>query len=573
MENNKNRPPLNAEYLPMSREEMKKLGWTDIDVLLVTGDAYVDHPSYGIAVVGRVLLSLGYRTGIIAQPDWKNPDCLKRLGRPLIAAGVSGGNMDSMLSIYTAGRRYRKDDAYAPGGKIGMRPQMATVVYTQLVKASFPGLPVFLGGMEASLRRIAHYDYWQDKIRPSVITDSKADILVYGMGERALTEIMDRLSSGSPLEGIRGTVRFCGKKSSEEFLATSKDFIELPPYEEVQKNPDALLESTKIIEREINPWCGKRLIQRYGDRIMIQEPPQEPLNCSEFDKVADLPFSGMPHPSYKEKIPAFETVKDSIPAVRGCPGGCAFCCLASHQGRFLSSRSEESIVLEIQRLMKRKVFHGTVSDIGGAAGNILGHHPADPEKCKHCRRISCIQPSLCPNYRHDEKILIKLLRRLRSMPGLKHVFINSGIRLDLALRQPELTKEIIRHHVSGHLKVAPEHLHPEVVKLMRKDPPEAFYKFMEIFERESKAAGKEQYLIPLFISNFPGCTEKEMKVVDDFLNKKRWSPQQVQDFIPLPMTMAAAMYYCGKTPDGKSISVNRGLRERRPQISMLKKKR
>jgi uncharacterized radical SAM protein YgiQ len=561
-----------SEFIPLTIAETRKLGWDEIDILLITGDVYVDHPSYGIAIIGRLLLDAGYRVAMIAQPDWKDPESLKTFGRPRIACAITSGNMDSMVNIYTAGRRFRREDAYSINGETGKRPPHALTVYTQLAKQAFPKIPVQVGGLEASLRRVAHYDYWQDKIRPSVLVDSKADILVFGQGEKPVLEIYRRLAAGESLEGIRGTARLLGKNAAEAFDAS--DYVEIPSYEEHLNNRDALMTSTVIVEREMNPWCGKGLVQRYDQRLLVIEPSPEPMSTEESDHVHSLPFKYLPHPIYKgQNIPAFETIKNSIPAVRGCPGGCAFCGLVSHQGRHMTFRSEESIVNEVERLKKLAHFRGTISDIGGPAGNIYGNVPFDVEKCHSCKRSSCLYPKVCKNYNADGTRLIKLLRRVRSIDGVKHLHINSGVRLELALLHKELSRELIHHHVSGHLKVAPEHLHPNVTALMRKDPPESFLKFKKIFEEESASVGKEQYLIPLFISNFPGCTESDMKVVDDYLSQNNWSPQQVQDYIPLPMTMGAAMYYTGKNEKGELIHVNRGLKERRPQIDALKRKR
>ncbi|MCP3967166.1 MAG: YgiQ family radical SAM protein [Lentisphaerae bacterium] len=558
-------------FLPMSRAEMQKYGWDELDILLVTGDCYVDHPSFGISVIGRVLLDKGYRVGIIAQPDWKDPAALQIMGKPRICCGITAGNMDSMVNIYTAARRLRRSDAYSEEGETGKRPPHAVVVYTQLAKRAFPGIPVFIGGIEASLRRVAHYDYWQDKMKQSVIVDAKADILSFGMGERSVIEIVRQMEINKPLRGIRGTAYVLGKKEAERF--NPEKYIELPSWDEMKSDRDALMRSTVTIEREMNPANGKGLYQKYGDRLLVLESPALPLDTNELDRVHDLGFSYEPHPVYKKSIPAYETIKHSVPAVRGCPGGCAFCGLVSHQGRGIRSRSHESILREVNRMLERKHFRGTISDIGGAAGNILYNGSKDVEKCNKCKRVSCLYPKPCPNYQADGKHLVGLLRKIRSIPGVKHLYLNSGIRLDLAVRQKELMSEIIRHHVSGHMKVAPEHLHPNVLKLMRKNPAEDFYKFKDFFEQESQDAGKEQYLIPLFISNFPGCTTNDMKTVDNYLNENNWSPQQVQDYIPLPMTMGAAMYYTGKTADGSSIKVNRGLAERRPQMNVLKKKR
>ncbi len=558
---------------PMSRREMDKLGWKELDILLVSGDAYVDHPSFGIAIIGRVLLSKGYRVGIVAQPDWKKPESLKAMGKPRIACAITAGNLDSMLNIYTAARRIRKDDAYSPGGRTGLRPAHATVVYAQLAKQSFPGLPVIIGGIEASLRRFTHYDYWQDKIKPSIISDSKADILVYGMGERAIIEIVQRISSGKPLDSISGTVRMLGKNAAEAFTKSNAGFIELPSYDQHLSSNDALLESIILLEKEMNPECARTVVQRHGDRLVVQEPPAPPLATGDLDEIYGLPFTNRPHPSYREKIPAFEMIRNSVTAVRGCPGGCSFCGLGLHQGKFVSSRSRDSIICEVRRLAEDPEFHGTVSDIGGPTANTYGNRRKNPEQCRECRRPSCLFPEICGNYYPYEEDFLSLLKELEKINKVKHVFIGSGLRLDLALLQKNLMRKIIRDHVSGQLKVAPEHLDDNVLKLMRKNKSSDFMKFMEFFEEETGRTGKKQYIVPYFISNFPGCTESEMKKVDDFLSSKSWTVQQVQDFMPLPMTLASAMYCCGKSPDGKILQVNRGLGERRPQMKLLKRKR
>ena len=559
------------EFIPTSREEMEKAGYDELDVLLLTGDCYVDHPSFGIAIIGRLLIDCGYRVGLIAQFDWRDPEALKIMGRPKVGIGVTSGNMDSMVNIYTAGRRKRRDDMFSENGETGHRPPHALPIYAQLAKQAFPGVPVMIGGLEASLRRIAHYDYWQDKIRPSMLLDTKADIMVYGMGERPTPEVFRRFASGESLAGIPGTARLLGRKDSEAFQPGDR-YLELPSYEETLRNRDALMTATIMVEQEMNPFRGLGLFQRYGDRILVLEPPPMPLRSEELDRVHELPYARRPHPKYRGKIPAFESIQNSVQAVRGCPGGCAFCGLVTHQGRCVMSRSADSLCREIDALTKSPKFKGTISDIGGAAGNLFGSS-YDYTKCAKCRRSSCLFPKVCPNYHCDGKELLELLRKLRQHPKIKHIFINSGIRLDLALRQPELLREIIKYHVSGHLKVAPEHLDPQVLKLMRKSSAEEFYQFMEVFEEISRECHLEQYIVPLFISNFPGCTAKAMQVVDDFLTEHHWSLQQVQDYIPLPMTMGGAMYYTGKDPDGNPITVNRGLAERRPQIEVLKKRR
>ncbi|MCX6985118.1 MAG: YgiQ family radical SAM protein, partial [Lentisphaerae bacterium] len=392
----------------MTRLEMNRLGWKDLDILLVSGDAYVDHPSFGIAIIGRVLLSKGYKVGIISQPDWKDPSSLARLGRPKLACAISAGNLDSMLNIYTAARRIRKEDAYSLGGKTGLRPPHAAVVYSQLARQAFPGMTVILGGIEASLRRLAHYDYWQDKIKPSILMESKADILVYGMGEKAIIEIMDRIKEGKSLDSIKGTAIFPGKNVSQQFNP-SNQYVEIPSYEEHLKDPEALLKSISMIENEMNPFCGKGVFQRHGDRIVIQESPPLPLTSGELDGVYALPFTGKPHPAYKENIPAFEMIKNSVTSVRGCPGGCSFCGLGIHQGKFTTSRSRNSIICEIRKLAEKADFHGTVSDVGGPTANTYGNKTENPELCKTCRRPSCLFPEICGNYHPYENEFLCLL--------------------------------------------------------------------------------------------------------------------------------------------------------------------
>lgn len=559
-----------TKFVPMTREEMLARGWDSIDILIISGDAYVDHPSFGPPLIARILLAEGYRVGFAAQPDWKNPESLKTFGRPKLGVGVSGGNIDSMVRLYTAGRRLRREDLYAPAGKLGLCPPHAPVVYSQLAKRAFPEIPVILGGVEASLRRVAHYDYWQDKFRPSELVSAKADLLCYGMGERTMLEIFGRLRDGKPLDGIRGTCRYLGGRESAEFVVDEKECVELPSFEEVCAEKTAIMRLTKMVEGEMNPWNARRMVQRTNGRILLIEPPRPPMTSAEFDRVSELPFAGVPHFCYREKIPAWEMIKDSITVVRGCPGGCAFCGLVSHQGRHLVSRSPESVLRSAKKLSQQPFFRGTISDLGGAAGNIYCHHPKDPQVCKLCRRYSCIFPSMCKNYAADEKPLMKLLDDVAALPKVKHVFINSGIRLDLALMQPKLTAKIIRENVSGQVSVAPEHLDAEVLRLMRKGKVGEFEKFGKVFEAASAQVGKKQYIVPYFISNFPGCTRRQMAVVDGYLAKRKWNPQQVQDFIPLPMTMGCAMYCAEIAPDGTPIEVNKGLAERRTQRDMLK---
>ena len=557
------------QFLPMSRAEIKARGWDELDVLIITGDAYIDHPAFGAAVIGRVLEADGWRVGIIAQPDWTKPDSLTGMGRPRLFCGITAGNLDSMLSHYTAARRKRKEDSYTPGGATGKRPNLATMVYTQLAKKVFPGIPTVIGGLEASLRRTAHYDYWQDKLRPSILQDSKADILVYGMGERAIREIARRIDGQKPLEGIPGTARLLGGKES-----TESDFskgVKLPSFEECLADKKAVLELTRLTEREQNPFSGKPLVQFHGARAVLIEPPAKPLTSAEMDRVYELPYLRLPHLSYKEPVPAFTMIKESVTVVRGCGGGCAFCGLGLHQGRFLTSRSEDSVVREVKTMTAMPSFSGTITDLGGPTANLYGCANGVCEACKVCRRASCLYPKICPNLELDAESAIHLMKRVRELAKVKHVFIQSGIRMDVALRNPKYIRELAKHHVSGHLKVAPEHMHPTVLKKMRKPGPETFCEFQREFEEESRAAGKKQYLVPYFISNFPGSTEGEMKAVEKFVREEEWKLQQVQDFIPLPMTPAAAVYYTGLDYEtGEPVPVVRGLAERRTQMQQLR---
>ena len=546
---------------------MTARGWGELDVLLVTGDAYIDHPSFGAAVIGRVLEADGFQVGIIAQPDWRNPESLKVLGRPRLFCGVTSGNLDSMVSNYTAARHKRREDDYTEGGVTGKRPNHAAVVYSQLCRRAFPGLTVVLGGVEASLRRVAHYDYWSDGFKPSILLDAKADLLVFGMGERAAREIAARLKAGQGVDGIRGTARLLGAKAT-----AAMDFskhLELPSWEALQQDKNLLIPITKIVEREQSPFNGRQLFQRHGDRCVVIESPAFPLKGPEMDALYDLPFTRVPHPIYRQTIPAFTMIKDSITVVRGCPAGCTFCGIGVHQGKFLTSRSESSVLREIKQMTEQPDFRGTISDLGGPTANLYGCENDVEEACKVCRRPSCLHPTICTKFHIESAPAIDMMRAARKAEGVKHVHVQSGIRMDVAFRTPEYLKELIHHHVSGHLKVAPEHLHPDVLKRMRK-PAGLFEEFQEMFREESAAAGKQQYLVPYFISSFPGCGDKEMTVVEKFLNKSKWNLQQVQDFIPLPLMPATAMYVTGLDYDtGKPITVARGAGDRYRQRQAL----
>jgi uncharacterized radical SAM protein YgiQ len=577
----------------MSRAEMSARGWTELDVLLVTGDAYIDHPAFGAALIGRVLENDGWRVGVVAQPDWRNAQTLQVMGRPRLFCGVTAGNLDSMVANYTAARHRRQEDAYSEEGLLDKRPNHAAIVYSQLCRQAFPGVPVVLGGVEASLRRVAHYDYWEDKLRPSILLDSKADLLVFGMGETPVLEIARRLAAAQPdpahtgatppasrpdaratapppaprpavdLSGIRGTARMLGAKATA--AADFSACIRIPSWDDLQKAKHLLLPVTKLVEREQSPFNGRRLVQMHGHRAVVVESPAFPLDQPKLDALYELPFSRRPHPSYEKRIPAYTMIKDSITVVRGCPAGCTFCGIGVHQGKFLTSRSEDSVLKEIGKLTRMPDFRGTVSDLGGPTANLYGCHNDLDAACKVCRRPSCLHPTLCTKFDVQQDQAIRLLRAARETVGVKHVFVQSGIRMDVALRTPEYLRELITHHVSGHLKVAPEHLHPEVLRRMRK-PAGVFEKFQDTFRAESQAAGKEQYLVPYFISSFPGCGEPEMGAVEQFLRKSRWNLQQVQDFIPLPMMPSTAMYVTGLDYDtGQPIKVVRGAGERKKQ--------
>lgn len=556
-------PPDPAAFLPMTRAGMDARGWAELDVLLITGDAYVDHPSFGAAMIGRVLEAEGLRVGIVAQPDWRSSAAIEAMGRPRLFCGVTAGNLDSMLSNYTAARHRRKDDVYTAGGAPGRRPNHAAVVYAQLCRQAFPGVPVVLGGMEASMRRVVHYDYWENKLRPSILADAKADLLVYGMGESAVREIAARLRAGDgDLAGIRGTARLLGAKAAA--AADFTDAIVLPSWEELQADPQLLLRLTRVVEAQQTPYCGKRLVQWHGGRAVLMEPPARPIQDAEFDALFELPFQRRAHPDYREPVPGFATIKDSLIVSRGCAGGCTFCGLGLHQGKFLSSRSVGSVLQEIGRLTGEEDFRGTVSDLGGPTANLYGCANGEIAACQACHRPSCLWPSICPHFQIDEQRGLELLRAARAVAGVKHVFVQSGIRMDVARRTPAYLRELVQHHVSGHMKVAPEHLHPDVLRRMRK-PTGDFPAFVARFQAESAAAGKEQYLVPYFISSFPGCGEEEMGAVEEYLRKENWNLQQVQDYIPLPMTAATAMYVTGRdlvSEEPIFVARNAGDRER-----------
>ena len=551
-----------VSFLPMSRAEMKILGWSELDVLLVTGDAYVDHPAFGAALLGRLLVADGYRVGIVAQPRWDTPADMEVMGRPRLFAGVTAGALDSMLAHYTAFRKKRSDDAFTPGGLAGARPNRATLVYTSLVRQAFPGLPVVIGGIEASLRRASHYDFWTDAVRRSILIDSKVDLLVYGMGERAIRTVAERLDAAkdASLHGIPGTAFVAGKEE------TFADNLVLPSHEAILEEPKRLLDATIAMERQVHhgtQWAS----QQVGGRNVILAPPAAPLSCEELDAVYALPFSRSAHPAYQKPIPAIEMVQFSITAHRGCGGGCSFCSLALHQGRRIQSRSADSILHEVGLMTRHTNWKGSVSDVGGPSANMWGTRcTANRETCQ---RVSCLFPTPCAHFKDAQRDYINLLNAINAAPGVKHVRVASGIRHDLAQRDPAFARDLIARFTGGQLKLAPEHMTEDVLRLMRKPSFKRFIEFCESFARESQHARKEQYIVPYLMSAFPGCTEEDMTTLSRWLRSQGWKPQQIQCFIPTPGTVATAMYHAGIDPDGASIHVARTDAERLRQHYIL----
>jgi uncharacterized radical SAM protein YgiQ len=575
----------------MTVEEVAARGWDSVDVVFVTGDAYVDHPSFAMALLGRLMESEGYRVAILSQPDWRSCRPWRTFGRPRLAFAVSAGNMDSMLNHYTANRKVRNDDAYSPGGQIGRRPDRATAAYCQRAREAYPGVPVLAGGVEASLRRLAHYDYWSDKVRRSILLDSKADALVFGMGERPLLEILGVLASGGSLpahvarplrdrdcpsrpdattcqlRAIRGVAYRMGASESPP----SESTITLPSYEAVAADKRAFAEMTRIAHLETNPYNARRLVQYHGREAVVVNPPAFPLSEAEMDRVYGLPYTRRPHPSYgDQRIPAFEVVKDSIQIMRGCFGGCAFCSITAHEGRIIQSRSPQSVLAEIRRLGEDPAFKGVVSDLGGPTANMYRMNCTRPEVRAKCRRPSCVYPGICKLLNVNHGPLVDLMKKAAQEKGIRKVLVASGVRMDLALQSRAYMKQLVEHHVGGHLKVAPEHADPDVLALMRKPTIEGFEAFAERFADLSRKAGKRQYLVPYFIAGHPGCGLDAMIRLAVFLKRAGYRPQQVQDFIPTPFDVATCMYYTGLDPaTGRAVEVARTATERRLQRALL----
>jgi len=618
-----------APFLPMSRAEMDALGWDSCDVILVTGDAYVDHPSFGMAIVGRVLEAQGFRVGIIAQPDWHSAAPFKALGAPNLFFGVTAGNMDSMVNRYTSDRRVRSDDAYTPGGEGGKRPDRSVIVYAQRVREAFRDVPIVIGGIEASLRRIAHFDYWSEKIRRSILLDSKADLLVFGNAERQIVEIAHRLGAGERLQDIRdlrGTV-FTVPAIPEDWIevdsthldtpgplnppvdpyaakpeigagATSaptgetvvrfardvrnqdreRSVIRLPSYEAVSDDPVLYAHASRILHLESNPGNARALVQRHGGVDVWLNPPPIPLQTEEMDWIYELPYQRQPHPFYGDAaIPAYKMIRFSIAIQRGCFGGCTFCSITEHEGRIIQSRSESSILREIETVRDEVPgFTGVISDLGGPTANMYRLACKTREIESACRRPSCVFPGVCPNLNTDHQPLIELYRKARALPGIKKVLIASGVRYDLAIESPEYVKELAQHHVGGYLKIAPEAITDGPLSMMMKPGVGSYDRFKELFDRYSKEAGKEQYLIPYFIAAHPGTTDEDMLELALWLKRNGFRADQVQAFLPSPMATATAMYHSGRNPlkrlrrDGGEVRVPKGLKVRRLHKAFLR---
>ncbi len=556
--------------LPMTPEEVAARGWDAVDVVFVTGDAYVDHPSFAMALLGRLMESEGYRVAILSQPDWRSCRPWQAFGRPRICFAISAGNMDSMLNHYTANRKVRNDDAYSPGGQIGRRPDRATAVYCQRAREAYKGVPIIAGGVEASLRRLAHYDYWSDKVRRSVLLDSKADVAVFGMGERPLLEILGILAAGgtlAELREIRGVAYRLGASESPP----TENTITLPSCEQVVADKRAFAEMTHLAHLETNPYNARRLVQYHGREAVVVNPPAIPLSETEMDRVYGLPYTRRPHPCYgDQRIPAFDVVKDSIQIMRGCFGGCTFCSITAHEGRVIQSRSPESILAEIRRLSEDPNFKGVISDIGGPTANMYRMNCSRPEIRAKCRRLSCVHPKICKLLDVNHGPLIDLMKKAAEQKGIKKVLVASGIRMDMALQSPAYMKQLVEHHVGGHLKVAPEHADPQVLALMKKPSIQGFEVFARRFGDLSREAGKKQYLVPYFIAGHPGCDLNAMINLAVFLKRTGYRPRQVQDFIPTPFDVATCMYYTGLDPmTGKELHVARTSTERHWQHALM----
>jgi len=565
-----------AAPLPTSRAAMEARGWDAVDVVLVTGDAYVDHPAFANGLIARLLEAAGFRVGVVAQPEWNSCLPWREFGRPRLCFAVSAGNMDSMINHYTANRKVRNDDAYSPDGAIGRRPDRATLAYCQRAREAFPGVPVVAGGVEASLRRIAHYDYWSDKVRRSILLDAKADLVGYGMGERTVLAIVRGFDAGRTIRDLRDLRGVAYRLGASEPIPSGPGSgwpgtLALPPFDAVATDPLAFCEMTRVAHLETNPHNARRLVQRHGREAVVVNPPALPLEEAEMDAVYGLPFTRLPHPAYgTARIPAFEVVETSVQIMRGCFGGCTFCSITAHEGRIIQSRSRESIIAEITTIAGRPGFSGTISDIGGPTANMYTMRCSRPDVEAKCRRLSCVHPTICKLLDTNHAPLRAVMREARTVPGVKRVLVASGVRMDLARRDPEYLAELAAHHVGGHLKVAPEHTDPEVLRLMKKPAADDYVEFDRAFQAASSRVGKKQYTVPYFIAAHPGSGLEEMIELAVFLKRNGYKPDQVQDFIPSPFDIAACMYHTGRDPmTGQPVKIARGLRDRRQQRALL----
>ena len=556
-----------TDFLPTTKKECELRGWTELDVILFSGDAYVDHPSFGAAVIGRTLEAAGYRVAIVPQPDWHGDyRDFKKLGKPRLFFGISPGAMDSMVNKYTANRRLRSEDAYSPDGRHDCRPEYPTIVYTKILKQLFPDVPVILGGIEASLRRVTHYDYWSDRLRPCILCESGADMITYGMGEKVTLAIAKALSEGKQLSELRNIPQIVYLAPGKELTVTPDDIV-LHSHEQCLQDKRAQAENFRHVEEESNKYHAQRLIQPLQGRdncelnsdCVVINPPYPPMTTAEIDASFDLPYQRVPHPKYKGKrIPAYEMIKFSVNLHRGCFGGCAFCTISAHQGKFIACRSKESILREVKQVVKLPDFKGYLSDLGGPSANMYGMHGKNLKACEACKKPSCLHPKVCPNLMTDHSALLDIYHAVDALPEVKKSFIGSGVRYDLLLHHSndektneaarQYTRELITRHVSGRLKVAPEHTSDTVLNYMRKPSFQLFYDFKRIFDRINKEEGLRQQLIPYFISSHPGCREKDMAQLADLTKKMGYKLEQVQDFTPTPMTTATEMFYTGYDP-------------------------
>ena len=546
---------------------MRQRGWDELDIIFVSGDAYIDHPAFGVPLLARWLEKHGFRVGIIAQPDWRSREPFMTLGKPRLFLAASAGAMDSMVAHYTPARKLRHDDAYTPGNRHGARPNRATLIYTSRLKEVFRDVPVLIGGIEASLRRFAHFDFWENKVRRSLMFDAKADLLVYGMAERSILEIASRMRQGERMTEIRDVRGTCWIEKTYE---SDNACLEIPSFEETAADKMKFAEAYRLASLEQNPYSARTIIQRHGERMLVCAPPALPLDVAAMDAIYALPFEKEPHPSYREPIPAWEQIKTSITSHRGCFGGCAFCAIAMHQGKTIQSRSESSVLREIKALTRKPWFRGGISDIGGPTANMYGLFCNNPDAMKVCRGESCLFPRVCKNLMTDDKRAVLLLRMARKAENVKHVAVSSGVRYDLMERQPAYFRELIEHHVSGLLKVAPEHLIEKITTLMRKPGGKCFETFLRRFRDENARLGKRWQLVPYLISGHPGCTLADMLALALMLRKLGMKVEQVQDFTPTPGTLSTCMFYTGINPENKeTLFVARSDREKGLQKALL----